>query len=161
MSVAIFGKNRSSHAKSTPEFDGLVYVSTHQLIQLHHAAQSLPLKVAKVRALQSGEYYSPFRGRGMEFDEVRLYQPGDDVRTLDWRVTARYGVPHTKLFQEERERPVLLVVHYSAKNGNVPCWCGQTFEPPCFLPLAEYSSLCSLRKPPRYWPGVRTISGIE
>ena len=114
MSVAIFGKNRSSQSKSTPESDGLVYVSTHQLIQLHHAAQSLPLKVAKVRALQSGEYYSPFRGRGMEFDEVRLYQPGDDVRTLDWRVTARTGKAHTKLFREERERAVLVWADFRA-----------------------------------------------
>ena len=108
MSLAIFRKSRSVNSLSTPESDGLVYVSTPQLIQLHHAAQNLPLKVAKVRALQTGEYYSPFRGRGMEFDEVRLYQPGDDVRTLDWRVTARTGKAHTKLFREERERAVLV-----------------------------------------------------
>ena len=92
--------------------DGLVYISTHQLIQLRHAAQSLPLKSAKVRALQTGQYYSPFRGRGMEFDEVRLYQPGDDVRTLDWRVTARTGKAHTKLFREERERSVYVWVDF-------------------------------------------------
>merc|ERR1711916_149956 len=46
----------------------------------------------------------------MEFEEVRVYQPGDDIRTIDWRVTARTQVAHTKLFQEEREKPVLLVV---------------------------------------------------
>jgi len=108
MSLANFRKTKLPLSLSTPESDGLVYVSTPQLIQLHHAAQSLPLKVAKVRALQTGEYYSPFRGRGMEFDEVRLYQPGDDVRTLDWRVTARTGKAHTKLFREERERAVLV-----------------------------------------------------
>ncbi|WP_455207846.1 DUF58 domain-containing protein [Kaarinaea lacus] len=112
MSLTIFRKNTLLNAVSSPESDGLVYISTPQLIQLHHAAQSLSLKVAKVRALQTGQYYSPFRGRGMEFDEVRLYQPGDDVRTLDWRVTARTGKAHTKLFREERERAVMVWVDY-------------------------------------------------
>ncbi|MFG1416697.1 DUF58 domain-containing protein [Xanthobacter sp. V0B-10] len=64
----------------------------------------------KVRTHQFGGHRSSFRGRGMEFDEVRAYQPGDDIRTIDWRVTARTGKAHTKLFQEERERPVLLLV---------------------------------------------------
>ena len=50
----------------------------------------------------------------MEFAEVRLYQPGDDIRAIDWRVTARRQVAHTKLFQEERERPVLLVCDQGA-----------------------------------------------
>ncbi|HZR80296.1 MAG TPA: DUF58 domain-containing protein [Candidatus Binatia bacterium] len=65
---------------------------------------------ARVRTLGSGGYESTFRGRGLEFDEARIYQPGDDLRTIDWRVTARTGRVHTKLFHEERERPVLLVV---------------------------------------------------
>ncbi|MEP9368044.1 DUF58 domain-containing protein [Xanthobacter sp. VNH20] len=64
----------------------------------------------KVRSQQFGGYRSAFRGRGMEFDEVRLYQAGDDIRTIDWRVTARTGRTHTKLFQEERERPVLILL---------------------------------------------------
>ncbi|MGQ3676658.1 DUF58 domain-containing protein [Xanthobacter sp. TB0139] len=64
----------------------------------------------KVRTHQFGGHRSAFRGRGMEFDEVRAYQPGDDIRTIDWRVTARTGRTHTKLFQEERERPVLLLM---------------------------------------------------
>lgn len=63
----------------------------------------------KVRTHQLGGHRSGFRGRGMEFDEVRAYQPGDDIRTIDWRVTARTGRAHTKLFQEERERPVLVL----------------------------------------------------
>jgi uncharacterized protein (DUF58 family) len=112
MSLAIFRKHSSPDTAASPASDGLVTISTQQLIRLHHAAQNLPLKVAKVRALQTGQYYSPFRGRGMEFDEVRLYQPGDDVRTLDWRVTARTGKAHTKLFREERERAVLVWVDY-------------------------------------------------
>ena len=56
-----------------------------------------------------GNHQSRFRGRGMDFEEVRQYQPGDDIRTIDWRVTARTTTPHTKLFSEERERPVLIV----------------------------------------------------
>ncbi|HEY5603611.1 MAG TPA: DUF58 domain-containing protein [Gammaproteobacteria bacterium] len=112
MSLATFEENNVTDASLPAGSDGLVYVSTARLIQLHHAAQSLPLKVAKVRALQTGQYYSPFRGRGMEFDEVRLYQSGDDIRTLDWRVTARTGKAHTKLFREERERSVIVWVDY-------------------------------------------------
>lgn len=64
----------------------------------------------RVRTLHAGAYASAFRGRGMEFDETRAYQAGDDVRAIDWRVTARTGRVHTKLFHEERERPVLLLV---------------------------------------------------
>ncbi|GGC81396.1 DUF58 domain-containing protein [Chelatococcus reniformis] len=67
-----------------------------------------------VRTHHHGGYKSAFRGRGMEFDEVRAYQPGDDIRTIDWRVTARTGRTHTKLFQEERERPVLILLDVRA-----------------------------------------------
>lgn len=56
----------------------------------------------------AGNYQSRFRGRGMDFDEARPYQPGDDIRAIDWRVTARTTVTHTKLYREERERPVLI-----------------------------------------------------
>ena len=62
---------------------------------------------------QTGALLSKTRGRGMEFDEVRHYQAGDDVRAIDWRVTARTGTPHTKLYREERERPVMFVVDLS------------------------------------------------
>jgi uncharacterized protein (DUF58 family) len=58
----------------------------------------------------AGAYRSRFRGRGVDFLESRNYQPGDDIRNMDWRVTARTGRPHTKVFQEERERPVLVAV---------------------------------------------------
>lgn len=59
---------------------------------------------------ERGERSSRVRGRGMDFAEVRAYQPGDDVRTIDWRVTARRNTVHTKVFHEERERPTLIVV---------------------------------------------------
>ena len=65
----------------------------------------------------SGEYHSVFRGRGMEFAEVREYQPGDDIRTIDWNVTARMGHPYVKIFEEERELTVMLLVDVSS-SGN-------------------------------------------
>jgi uncharacterized protein (DUF58 family) len=64
----------------------------------------------KVSTHQFGTNRSVFSGRGMEFDESRIYQPGDDVKTIDWRVTARTGEVHTKLFREERERPVFVLL---------------------------------------------------
>ncbi|HHT9108673.1 MAG TPA: DUF58 domain-containing protein [Candidatus Wunengus sp. YC63] len=64
-----------------------------------------------------GEYHSVFKGRGMEFDEVREYQPGDEIRTIDWNVTARMGRPFIKRYVEERELTVMLLVDVSA-SGN-------------------------------------------
>lgn len=62
----------------------------------------------------AGEYESAFRGRGMEFEEVREYQPGDDIRTIDWNVTARSGRPFVKVYREEREMTVMILVDMSA-----------------------------------------------
>ena len=70
-----------------------------------------------VNDLFAGQYHSVFRGRGMEFDEVREYQPGDDVRTIDWNVTARAGTPFIKRFCEERELTVLFLVDVSASGA--------------------------------------------
>ena len=70
-----------------------------------------------VNDLLAGQYRSVFRGRGMEFDEVREYQPGDDIRTIDWNVTARAGVPFIKRFSEERELTVLFLVDVSASGS--------------------------------------------
>ena len=64
----------------------------------------------------AGEYHSVFKGRGMEFDEVRQYYPGDDVRTIDWNVTARTGEPYVKSFIEERELTVMLAVDVSGSG---------------------------------------------
>jgi uncharacterized protein (DUF58 family) len=69
-----------------------------------------------VSDLFAGQYQSVFKGRGMEFAEVRHYLPGDDVRTIDWNVTARTGVPHVKRFVEEREMTVMLLVDASAST---------------------------------------------
>ena len=80
------------------------------LIRLNAPARAIALDVLRVNSLQTGAYVSHFRGRGMEFDESRPYQPGDDPRSIDWRVTARSTTAYTKLFREERERPVLVMV---------------------------------------------------
>lgn len=88
--------------------DDIVRVRQSTLIGLNREARSLPLISNSVKAQMAGGYLSAFRGRGMEFYESRLYQPGDDIRAIDWRVTARSGRTHTKVYREERERPVLL-----------------------------------------------------
>lgn len=84
------------------------YVSLSDLTRLRIPAARVPSAAAA--APWHGERVAPVRGRGMDFDEVRPYQPGDDLRSIDWRVTARKGKPHTKVFREERERPTLIVV---------------------------------------------------
>lgn len=87
------------------------YVALDALIALRFSAAHLHLS-RRTRALAalSGPNKANFRGRGIDFEEVRSYQPGDDIRTIDWRVTARTGSAHTRVFREERERPVLVVV---------------------------------------------------
>ncbi|PJA54869.1 MAG: DUF58 domain-containing protein [Candidatus Marinimicrobia bacterium CG_4_9_14_3_um_filter_48_9] len=70
-----------------------------------------------VNEVFGGEYHSVFKGRGMEFAEVREYLPGDDIRSIDWNVTARTGKPHVKLFDEERELTVMLLVDASASGA--------------------------------------------
>jgi len=65
----------------------------------------------------SGEYHSAFKGRGMAFSEVREYAVGDEVRTIDWNVTARFGHPYVKIFEEERELTVILMVDISGSNN--------------------------------------------
>jgi uncharacterized protein (DUF58 family) len=88
-----------------------IHLTAAELIALRprcHALR-LPMQQAAASAL-AGAYRSRFRGRGVDFLESRNYQPGDDIRNMDWRVTARTGRPHTKVFQEERERPVLVVL---------------------------------------------------
>ncbi|MEM6511553.1 MAG: DUF58 domain-containing protein [Pseudomonadota bacterium] len=97
-----------------PENASPVSVSQSGLIRLNGPARAIALDVVRVNSLQTGAYVSHFRGRGMEFDESRPYQPGDDPRSIDWRVTARSTEAYTKLFREERERPVLVVVDLRA-----------------------------------------------
>ncbi|HSW46661.1 MAG TPA: DUF58 domain-containing protein [Phycisphaerae bacterium] len=69
-----------------------------------------------VKDVLAGQYHSAFKGRGMEFEEVRQYQVGDDVRTIDWNVSARYGEPFVKVFREERELTVLILADMSGSH---------------------------------------------
>lgn len=86
------------------------YSDLASLLRLRFGARDLKLFAQRpARSLLTGGERTRFRGRGMDFEEVRLYQPGDDIRSIDWRVTARTQVPHTKVFREERERPVFMV----------------------------------------------------
>ena len=90
------------------------YISLPQLLALRHKRmRSNSGQSAKVMGSQTGIKLSKIKGRGIDFAEVRAYQPGDDVRAIDWRVTARKNKPHTKIFREERERPALLFIDQS------------------------------------------------
>jgi uncharacterized protein (DUF58 family) len=88
-----------------------------------------------VNDVLGGEYHSVFKGRGMEFDEVREYQVGDDIRTIDWNVTARTGSPHVKRFVEERELTVLLMVDASSSSqfGTTTLMKGELIAELCAL----------------------------
>lgn len=87
------------------------YCALDELIAARFTAAIAPPPARRIaRAPLLGNMRSALRGRGLEFEEVRAYQAGDDVRAIDWRVTARHGKPFTKLFREEREKPLLIVV---------------------------------------------------
>lgn len=101
---------RAAAAAPAAPGDGLVRVGMRELLALRAEAQHLSLKSLSRRTVQTGARRSQFRARGMDYEESRRYQVGDDMRNLDWRVTARTGKPYTKLYREERERPVLLCV---------------------------------------------------
>lgn len=88
-----------------------VYTSLHALVRLRYAARGFSyLPRQPVGSLLSGRKRSRLRGRGLDFDELRHYRPGDDIRTMDWRVTNRTGKPHVRVYTEERDRPVIVVV---------------------------------------------------
>jgi len=87
-------------------------ISLSSLVNLERKAGALKLLSGSIRSALTGGHLSRLRGRGMEFDEVRRYQAGDDARTIDWKVTARKGSPYLKQFREERERPILLCIDY-------------------------------------------------
>lgn len=86
-----------------PEFKDLLSYKKRQKDKLQLARRT-------VKSTASGNHHSPFRGQGLDFDAVREYVPGDDIRNIDWRVTARTGAPHLKLFKEEKERHTIICV---------------------------------------------------
>ncbi|MBF0219624.1 MAG: DUF58 domain-containing protein [Gammaproteobacteria bacterium] len=90
--------------------EGLIWISLPSLIALRYVAAKLPRRLPLRFSSRSGHYVSVMQGRGMEFAESRPYAAGDDIRSIDWRITARTGKAHTKLFREERERAVIIGV---------------------------------------------------
>ena len=88
-----------------------VYVDVAALVKLRHEAKGFSfLPQQPLHSLLSGRKRSRLRGRGLDFEELRHYRPGDDIRSMDWRVTNRTGKPHVRVYTEERDRPVILVV---------------------------------------------------
>ncbi|MGX9462612.1 DUF58 domain-containing protein [Shewanella sp. A14] len=102
-----------NQTNSLPLYSDGVSLNEQELIACQSLSRAIPDRQSRAKATLSGHRSSQIKGRGMEFAEVRHYQNGDDVRTIDWRVTARTGVAHTKLFVEERERPILLLIDLS------------------------------------------------
>ena len=93
-----------------------VYTSLPELVRLKHQGQGFSfLPRQPIHSLLAGRHASRLRGRGLNFEEVRTYLPGDDIRSIDWKVTARTRKPHTRVYTEERERPAILVVDQRSK----------------------------------------------
>jgi len=107
--MSVYKSTTSDNSKAAPKLDG-ARSQLEELLFLRYSARDLNIYSRRYsRSHLVGQQKTMMRGRGMEFEEVRQYQPGDDVRNIDWRVTARTQIPHTKLYREERERPVLII----------------------------------------------------
>lgn len=101
-----------AHARSKGDADAKgAYASVEELVTLEAAARDFNfLRKTPVRRLLAGRHDSRMRGRGLSFEELREYLPGDDIRTIDWRVTARTGKPFVRVYDEEKDRPALILV---------------------------------------------------
>lgn len=96
----------------------MLYPSFDELVALKYKASKLLFPSGQeVSSLEGGNFRSPFRGQGLDFEEVREYASGDDIRSIDWRVTARTGKTHTKIFRENRERSVIICVDVNEAMG--------------------------------------------
>lgn len=109
------GSNFANHENA----NGLTQIDLRELIALRAQALRSRAGNARTRTAMAGAHTTHLRGRGMDYAESRAYQAGDDARAIDWRRTARSGKPHTKLFREERERSLLLLIdtHTSMRFG--------------------------------------------
>ncbi|WP_295316664.1 DUF58 domain-containing protein [Roseobacter sp.] len=95
----------------SPRTDPRIHVSLAHLRGLRGRARAISFRPGQPsRSILNGQHASKIKGRGLNFEELRHYAPGDDVRTIDWKVTARTGAPYVRVYTEERDRPVLLVV---------------------------------------------------
>lgn len=88
-----------------------VYLALKDLTRLRHGAHGLGfLPMQPTHSVLAGRKRARLRGRGLDFSELRRYRPGDDIRAMDWRVTRRTGNPHVRIYAEERDRPVWLLI---------------------------------------------------
>lgn len=100
--------------KSRPATVNGITCTPEELLELRHVARTLSIGGSRrAYSIMAGSTLSKFRGRGMDYAESRIYTPGDDVRNIDWRVTARTGKTHTKVYVEERDRPVMTLMDFS------------------------------------------------
>lgn len=91
-------------------FPATALTDEHQLTQLRLLAKRLRIaSLPQIHGMLAGSHASKQKGRGLDLDQLRIYQPGDDIRAIDWRVTARTQKPHTRIYKEERERPVVVL----------------------------------------------------
>jgi uncharacterized protein (DUF58 family) len=102
---------RASDRQAGEDLDERVYASLAHLVRLSHQASGFSfLPRQPLHSLLAGRHAAKIRGRGLNFEEIRAYLPGDDIRTIDWKVTARTLEPHIRVYTEERERPSYLIV---------------------------------------------------
>lgn len=92
------------------QFSESIYASKEQLLELKKKAQLFSMGKSKLLVdVGFGEHKSPFKTKGLDFQEVRVYQPGDDIRLIDWKITAKHNKPYTKLYTDEKERQVFIL----------------------------------------------------
>ncbi|MDF0653078.1 MAG: DUF58 domain-containing protein [Nitrospira sp.] len=104
-------KGHATHPESERSSVPGVYVSLHELMALEFKAAGLSfLPRRRSGSILAGRHASRVRGRGLNFEEIRDYFPGDDIRTIDWKITLRLGSPHVRAYSEERDRPALVIV---------------------------------------------------
>ena len=101
--------------KDDKKYPENIFISLQNLLKMEHIASgfSFLAKKQKVRSILGGKHASKLRGRGLDFEEVRNYVAGDDIRNIDWKVTARTQKTHSRVFSEEKEKPALIVVDQS------------------------------------------------
>jgi len=99
----------------TNKYPKNIFISLNELLKMEHLSRGFSLLASKqkVRSVLGGKHASKLRGRGLDFEEVRNYVPGDDIRNIDWKVTARTQKTHSRVYSEEKEKPTLIVVDQS------------------------------------------------
>ncbi len=112
--LVVLLKQQEIQFKSIAKFQSFLFVETSEVLK---KVRKIEIKTRGLsQHIFSGQYHSAFKGRGMAFSEVREYQYGDDIRNIDWNVTARFNHPYVKVFEEERELTVMLLLDVSGSN---------------------------------------------